>query len=224
MNVRLKRCVCPRHVGNRVLPITDFGEHSTSRDGYQSYCKKCRNDFHRIRRQKDPRFYLMHHIATRVRQQVGADGYPPGFTENIDDYLGYKLLDLVKELNLDLLNREQITLKEAIAKGYHLDHKFPLSKFDVSSVYDESFRKCWEISNLWMIPAHVNLAKSNQVLSEEKLGEIARNQAETSENKAEQRRKLPEKRQILYIPDEPRKTQEQEHPTMVQRAWDKAFG
>lgn len=170
-----KKCVARHHVGDRVLDITEFGEHPSSRDGRQSFCKSCRNELHKFRRQKDPKFYLTHHIATRVRQQVGAEGYPPGFTRDISKHLGYPILDLVRFLNQDILTREGITLKEAIKRKYHLDHRHPLSKFIVKQVDSPEFRACWAISNLWMLSAEQNLAKSDKVLSGEDLLNMALN-------------------------------------------------
>lgn len=168
-SVRKKRCVAKHHVGDKMVPVTMFGDHPSSRDGLQSFCKPCRNELHKFRRQRDPKFYLTHHIATRVRDQLGAEGYPPGFTKNIDDYLGYRMLDLVRYLNEEVLAREGITLKESIKRGYHLDHKHPLSKFDVKHVNSEEFRACWAMTNLWMISAQANLAKSDRVLSGDEL-------------------------------------------------------
>lgn len=158
-----KRCVkC-----HEVKPIEEFGRHDSTRDGHQSYCKRCRNGLHKVRRDRDPAFYLTHHIATRVRQQVGAGMYPEGFTTDIEKHLGYPIWRLVRELNTDLARREGINFYEARRRDYHVDHKVPLTSFNVEAVDSESFRRCWHYTNLWMIPREKNLEKGARIMQDE---------------------------------------------------------
>jgi hypothetical protein len=230
--VRTKRCVAKHHQGTNPLPITEFGDHASSRDGKQSFCRSCRNELHKFRRQRDPKFYLTHHIATRVRQQVGAEGYPPGFTKNIDSYLGYRMLDLVRQLNTDCLERYQVSLKEAIKRGYHLDHKHPLSKFDVKAVNTPEFQACWAMENLWMLPASVNLAKSDRVLSGDELLKYALNQPseglklpETSHETGPDSAEVPE----VTMPEHPEELARKEAKivpkgrSLAEEIWSRAF-
>lgn len=151
----IKKC---RSCG-KFKPLDEFGTHKDTVDGRQSYCKKCRNALHGKRRKEDPAFYFVHHIATRVRKQVGDDGLPPNFTRDIQKYTGWTGAQLVRSLNADIWEREGITLKEALARGYHLDHRQPLSSFQVGLVTDDAFKACWSLENLWMLSAEANLAK-----------------------------------------------------------------
>ncbi len=150
-----KKCVKCKEV----KPISRFGEHDTSKDGRQSYCKDCRNELQTIRRKRDPAFRLRHHIATRVSAQVIA--IPAGYVANLEGYLGYKLADLVRHLEKDLQEREgpRRTLVQAFDDGYHVDHIEPLSGFGKVGIGSPEFRECWAMSNLRAIPAEENLAK-----------------------------------------------------------------
>lgn len=223
--VRMKRCVSRFHEGDRSVPFEDFGDHPSSRDGKQSNCKKCRNHYHKLRRQNDPKFYLTHHIATRVRQQVGAEGYVSGFTKHIDDYLGYRMLDLVRALNEDCHQRYKITLKEAIKRGFHLDHRYPLSKYNVQSIESPEFKACWAMDNLWMLPAEVNLAKSDQVLSGDDLLKLTLSTPGSAPEKAP---KPAPKQPDLIVDFTPKHTQNpaesaQMAPSWRETFWSKAF-
>lgn len=154
---RLKRCA---KCGQK-KPLDAFNKSDTSHDGHQSYCKQCKSNMHKQRHKQNARARLRHHMATRIRSQLG-DLAPENLTKDLDDYLGYRVAALVKALRADLKEREGKKLSVALEEGYHVDHIRPLSSFQVirNGVVDwEEFRRCWAIDNLTAIPAHVNLAK-----------------------------------------------------------------
>ncbi len=62
-------------------------------------------------------------------------------------------------LDYELQSREGISLREALALGYHIDHIKPLHSFDTKEIGDEAFKECWAIDNLMAISAEKNLAK-----------------------------------------------------------------
>ena len=142
--------------------ITEFAKHDTSSDGRASYCNACRNGLNFKRRNENIPFRLKHHIATRVATQIGVDNLPKGYVKDLEKYLGYKMIRLKAVLQADLREREKITLRDAINRGYHLDHKKPLSLFKVNAITEQAFRDCWAIDNLSMIPAEDNLAKGSK--------------------------------------------------------------
>jgi len=97
---------------------------------------------------------------------VSTDEMPPLVLE-MESYLGYKMADLVKELDADILEREGISLKEAFDDGYHVDHITPLSRFPFGEIGDETFRRCWAQDNLRAIPAADNLKKGSTDIFED---------------------------------------------------------
>lgn len=158
---RHKRCAkC-----SQLKAISEFPTHDTSGDGYASYCKQCRNALNRRRRENNPAARLKHHISTRVVKQLKDCSVqePEGLTTNLEQYLGYSIRELVLKLAAELQREHNISLKEAFKRGWHLDHIKPLWSFKVKEVGDLTFRECWAIGNLKMVPAEVNLAKGGKL-------------------------------------------------------------
>ncbi len=148
-----------------------FGLHESSSDGLQSICYSCKNVANTKARSKNSSQRVRHHTGTRCMTQLGKLA-PPHFVKNMEDYLGYKIVSLVKALGKDLKEREgeKRKLRDALNEGYHIDHIVPLSSFEViisTETHEGSkitvdwdvFRKCWAIDNLRAIPAEENLAK-----------------------------------------------------------------
>ena len=150
-----------------IIEKAGFGKHDSS-DGVQSICFKCKNEAGTRNRNRNVAARIRHHTATRCLTQLGEHA-PEGFTADLEKHLGYRIRSLVKHLSQDLKDREGHTrkLRDALNEGYHIDHKRPLSSFNViikpggtgEMVDWQAFRKCWAIENLTAIPADENLAK-----------------------------------------------------------------
>jgi len=151
-----------------VLEKKGFGSHNSS-DGLQSICGGCKNIANTKARKRNVTSRIRHHTATRCLTQLG-DQAPENFTADMEQHLGYKITALVKALGKDLKEREgsHRKLRDALNEGYHIDHKRPLSSFNVITPDEEgfhelvdwdAFRECWAISNLSAIPGEENLAK-----------------------------------------------------------------
>ncbi len=166
------------HVSKR-----QFGLHDTSSDGLQSICYSCKNIANTKARSQNASQRIRHHTGTRCMTQLGIHA-PREFVKNMEDYLGYKIVKLVKALGKDLKEREgeKRKLRDALNEGYHIDHITPLSSFiifDKAGTVDwDVFRECWSIDNLRAIPAEENLAKG---ASQD--GEASRQTVSTQETK-----------------------------------------
>ncbi|MEE8598171.1 MAG: hypothetical protein V3S69_01380, partial [Dehalococcoidales bacterium] len=157
------------------IKVHGFGNHDTSSDGLQSICFKCKGVMNKKAREKNVGARIRHHTATRCLTQL-AELAPQGFTENLEEHLGYTIRALTKALRVDLKKREgpKRKLRDALNEGYHIDHIRPLSSFPV--VYQDKnaikhvdwdvFRECWAMSNLSAIPASENLEKGASYVSE----------------------------------------------------------
>lgn len=145
-----------------------FGSHADNADGYQVICYQCKGIANTAARDKNVAYRIRHHTGTRCLTQLGKHA-PDEFVKNLEKYLGYKISALVKYLRKDLKAREgrKRSLRDALNEGYHIDHKVPLSSFEVvlegnalpGSVNWVAFRECWAMTNLRAIPAEENLAK-----------------------------------------------------------------
>lgn len=144
-------------------PLDRFPPHPDTVDGKAAWCKDCRAVLRKRRNQNNMSARLKHHFAARMTQQLVDSGVKkkdmPPLVAEMESYLGYKMVDLVRYLEDDIQEREGITLKEAFDKGYHVDHITPLSKFPLSAIGDEMFQQCWAMDNLRAIPATDNLKK-----------------------------------------------------------------
>lgn len=169
-----KKCIkcrqwLPRHdiideVTGEVLERHAFGKHPDNHDGLQVQCLSCKGEQDTKRRNQNVATRLRHHIATRCVTQLGKDNVPPNFVRDMEDYLGYRIQALVRHLRQKLQDTEgpDRKLRDALDEGYHVDHRRPLSLYEVvteNGVDWDEFQKCWAIDNLVAIPAAVNLAK-----------------------------------------------------------------
>ncbi len=146
-----------------------FPPHPNTADGKAAWCKDCRAVLRKRRGENNMVARLKHHFAARMTTQLvdaGVKEIPPLVLE-MESYLGYKMGDLVRYLEDDIQEREGISLKGAFDKGYHVDHITPLSKFPLGQIGDETFRDCWRMDNLRVIPAADNLKKGAVDIFEE---------------------------------------------------------
>ena len=82
-----------------------------------------------------------------------------------------KYLKLLAGYNWNSLMKH---LKKTIPEGYnwndylegklHLDHIDPISAFNFSKPEHTDFKRCWALSNLRLLPAKENIAKSNKLV------------------------------------------------------------
>ena len=159
--VGTKRCTkC-----GEIRPVKDFRPHDTTADGLAAYCRFCQNQLNKNYRDKNVVMRIKHHFATRVADQFkGAENLPKGYTEKLEDYLGYNLATLVETLDMKLHEEFPDTghnTLSALKDGWHIDHIRPLRLFPTKVIGDTEFRKCWAPSNLRVIPAEDNLAKGS---------------------------------------------------------------
>lgn len=68
-------------------------------------------------------------------------------------------------------------LKGTIPDGYswddfmsgelHIDHIYPISRFNITSVDCDDFKECWSLSNLQLLARLDNISKGNRVYEED---------------------------------------------------------
>jgi hypothetical protein len=72
------------------------------------------------------------------------------------DILGYGPFELKKHLEKQF---EPWMNWENYGKGWHIDHKIPVSAFNYETEEDIDFKKCWELKNLRPLKASINISK-----------------------------------------------------------------
>ncbi len=77
------------------------------------------------------------------------------------DLTGYSLDDLKERLYTTMPSG--YSWQDFLNGDLHIDHIYPISKFTIHSIMDESFRLCWSLENLQLLPASENIRKSNKI-------------------------------------------------------------
>jgi len=77
-----------------------------------------------------------------------------------ESLVGYKLSDL--KSHLEKLFKPGMSWENW--GEWHIDHKRPISSFNISSSEDEDFKECWSLNNLQPLWKHENLTKSSKFI------------------------------------------------------------
>jgi len=107
---------------------------------------------------KDLNFTLKHRLKSLVRVSLknGRKG------KRLYDLLGYTSDELRTHLENQFVDN---MCWESFMNGeIHIDHKIPVSSFNITSVDSPDFKKCWALSNLQPLWAFDNLSKGTKVL------------------------------------------------------------
>ena len=78
-----------------------------------------------------------------------------------ENLVGYTLEDLIRHLEAQF--KDGMTWNNHGRNGWHIDHKIPISLFNITSTKSKGFEKCWELSNLQPLWAKENLEKHNKL-------------------------------------------------------------
>lgn len=126
---------------------------------YKVTHKKEANKYQRERRKNDLIFKLNGNMRNAIGQSL--KGNKKG--RNWESLVNYTLDDLKVHLEKQFKDRMNW---ENYGKGknkWNLDHKIPISLFNITSIKSKGFKKCWALENLQPIWASENTSKSNKL-------------------------------------------------------------
>ena len=78
-----------------------------------------------------------------------------------EDLVGYTLDNLIKRLKLTM--PEGYNWEDVLNGRLHIDHIIPKSVFNYTKPEHSDFKKCWDLTNLRLLPAKENMNKSNKL-------------------------------------------------------------
>lgn len=78
-----------------------------------------------------------------------------------EDLVGYTLKDLRDHLESQF--KDGMTWENMGHDGWHIDHRIPISIFNITGMKSKGFKKCWELNNLQPMWAKENLEKYNKL-------------------------------------------------------------
>jgi len=117
--------------------------------------KKNQNEYQIKRRKKDPKFNLDHRMKCAISNSLRKNKK----SQSWQMLVGYTLKDLIKHLKKTIPKNY---IWEDILNGkLHVDHIIPKSVFNYTKPEHIDFKRCWALSNLRLLPAKENIAKSN---------------------------------------------------------------
>ena len=119
--------------------------------------RKTKRDYERNRKDSDPLYKLVANFRTAIWTVLKES--------NVDKYGHY--FDVLQYTPEELINHLEKQFKDDMTWDnygiWHVDHKLPITSFDIEEMGDEQFMKCWCLDNLQPMWGEENIRKSNKL-------------------------------------------------------------
>ena len=120
--------------------------------------RKTKRDYQQHLRDTDPLYKLISNFRTAI--------YTVLKESNVDKYGHY--FDILQYTPEELITHLELQFKDDMSWDnygiWHVDHKSPITSFDIREMGDEEFMKCWSLDNLQPMWGEENIRKSNKIL------------------------------------------------------------
>ncbi len=123
-------------------------------DKHREYKRK----YEKHRKDTDPIYKLISNFRTAIYQVLKESNVDKN--KHYFDVLQYtpdELINHLEEQFMDTMTWDNYGI-------WHVDHKLPITSFDIKEMGDEEFMKCWSLDNLQPMWGEENLRKSNKLL------------------------------------------------------------
>ena len=118
--------------------------------------RKIKRDYERNRKARDPLYKLISNFRTAI--------YTVLKESNVDKYGHY--FDILQYTPDELINHLELQFKDDMSWDnygiWHVDHKLPITHFNIQEMGDEEFMRCWSLDNLQPMWGIENIRKSNK--------------------------------------------------------------
>jgi hypothetical protein len=118
--------------------------------------RQIKRDYERNRKARDPLYKLISNFRTAI--------YTVLKESNVDKYGHY--FDILQYTPEQLISHLELQFKETMTWDnygeWHVDHKLPITYFNISEMGDEEFMRCWSLDNLQPMWGIENIRKSNK--------------------------------------------------------------
>ena len=122
--------------------------------------RSAKRNYERNRKATDPLYKLITNFRTAiwtVLKESNVDKYGHYF-----DILQYTPEELI--VHLEKQFKDDMTWENYGI--WHVDHKLPITSFNIQEMGDEEFMKCWSLDNLQPMWGEENIRKSNKILED----------------------------------------------------------
>jgi hypothetical protein len=120
--------------------------------------RKVKRDYERYRKASDPAYKLISNFRTAIYQVLKESNVEKN--GHYFDILQYSPEELI--IHLEKQFKDDMTWDNYGV--WHIDHKLPITSFDIQEIGDEEFMKCWCLDNLQPMWGEDNIRKSNKLL------------------------------------------------------------
>ena len=120
--------------------------------------KKTKRDYERNRKASDPIYKLISNFRTAIYQVLKESNVDKN--KHYFDILQYTPESLIKHLESQFENN----MNWDNYGEWHVDHKLPITSFNIEEMGDEEFMRCWSLENLQPMWGTDNIRKSNRVI------------------------------------------------------------
>ena len=122
--------------------------------------RQIKRDYERNRKATDPLYKLITNFRTAIWTVLKES--------NVDKYGHY--FDILQYTPEELINHLEKQFKDDMTWDnygiWHVDHKLPITSFDIQEMGDEEFMRCWCLENLQPMWGEENIRKSNKILED----------------------------------------------------------
>lgn len=122
--------------------------------------RKTKRDYERNRKSTDPLYKLISNFRTAIYQVLKESNVEKN--KHYFDILQYTPEELIIHLEKQFTD----TMSWDNYGVWHVDHKSPITSFDIQEMGDEEFMKCWGLDNLQPMWGDENIRKSNKILED----------------------------------------------------------
>jgi hypothetical protein len=119
--------------------------------------RKTKRDYEKNRKDSDPLYKLIANFRTAIYQVLKESNVEKN--KSYFDILGYTPEELI--IHLEKQFKDDMTWDNYGV--WHVDHKLPITSFDIQEMGDEEFMKCWCLDNLQPMWGEENIRKSNKL-------------------------------------------------------------
>jgi hypothetical protein len=119
--------------------------------------RQIKRDYERNRKASDPLYKLISNFRTAIYQVLKES--------NVDKNKHY--FDILQYTPEQLIIHLESQFKDTMSWDnygeWHVDHKLPITHFNIEEMGDKEFMKCWSLDNLQPMWGEENIRKSNKI-------------------------------------------------------------
>ena len=123
--------------------------------------RKTKRDYERNRKASDPLYKLISNFRTAIYQVLKESNVDKN--KHYFDILQYTPESLINHLESQFENN----MNWDNYGEWHVDHKLPITSFNIEEMGDEEFMRCWSLDNLQPMWGNDNIRKSNKIIGTE---------------------------------------------------------